>query len=281
MFSNRKRSRKSQNPVRKAIQKLSPRAIEPDAPVVEPDAVEFDDQVVEMGAAKVTAGTAAGSKVGDESTEAGLTELLFILDRSGSMGGLEDDTIGGFNAVIDEHRNAPGDAVVSTILFDHVSEVLHDRVPIQKVRKLMRDDYTVRGSTALYDAVGNAVRFISKIRRYLPADATPTKTIVVIVTDGYENASRTWSLAELRKLIERKREEGWEFLFLGANIDAEREAETLGMDRDFAATYVADGMGNAVMYEAVAQTSKQMRYGARPSVAWKADIDRDRASRRK
>jgi len=212
-----------------------------------------------------------------------LTELVFILDRSGSMGGLESDTIGGFNATLQKHREAEGDAVVSTVLFDNFTEVLHDRIPISTVENLTSRDYWVRGCTALLDATGGAIRHISRVHGYLPDEYRPKKTIFVIITDGYENASRTYSYPKVREMIEQKKAEGWEFLFLGANIDAIGEAAKIGIASDRAATYLADDIGQHIAYEAVADATCAMRSapcGAQIDSDWKANVERDTRKRK-
>ncbi len=212
-----------------------------------------------------------------------LTELVFVVDRSGSMCDLVSDTIGGFNATLEQHRAAEGDAVVSTVLFDNETEVLHDRLPIAQVANITEREYWVRGCTALLDAVGGAIRHIARVRSYLPEEYRPGKTIVVIITDGLENASRKYSHAQVKKLIEQKKEEGWEFLFLGANIDAVGEAGRLGISEDRAVTYLADGIGQRKAYEAVGRATCKMREmpcGATPMDAtWKEAVEEDTAAR--
>ena len=211
-----------------------------------------------------------------------LTELVFILDRSGSMAGLESDTIGGFNATLEQHRAAEGDAVVSTVLFDHEMNVLHDREAIGDVRNLTEHDYQVRGSTALLDAIGKSVHHIERTHRYLPSEYRPEKTIFVIITDGYENASRKYSAHEIKRLIEDKKEQGWEFLFLGANIDAVEEAGKIGINADRAVTYMADSVGNEAAYEAVANATCAMRAMPKMSAmggSWKKAVEEDTAKR--
>ena len=214
-----------------------------------------------------------------------LTELVFIVDRSGSMAGMESDTIGGVNAVLEKNRIAAGEAVVSIVLFDHETEVLRDRVPIQDVPKLDARDYQVRGCTALLDAVGGSVSFIRKVQHYLPEDARPGKTMFVITTDGYENASRRYSYETVKRMIEQRTAEGWEFLFLGANIDAAAEAERIGIACDRAETYMNDTTGNQAMFMAVADATCQVREapkGApRMGSGWKQSILRDRRSRKR
>ena len=189
-----------------------------------------------------------------------LTEIVFILDRSGSMAGLEGDTIGGFNAMIEKQKQEAGEALVSTVLFDHESEVVHDRVDIQKIAPMTRNEYYVRGCTALLDAVGGAIHHIGNIHKYAREEDRPEKTLFVITTDGMENASRRYSYARLKAMIQRQKEKyGWEFLFLGANIDAAREAARFGIDRDCAVDYNADSEGTAVLYEAVSEAVCNVR----------------------
>ena len=205
-----------------------------------------------------------------------LTEIVFILDRSGSMAGLEDDTIGGFNAMIDKQKKEPGEAFVSTVLFDHVSEVIHDRVDIQKIRPMTRADYDVRGCTALLDAVGRAIHHIGNIHKYAREEDRPEKTLFVITTDGMENASREYTYPKLKAMIQRQKElYGWEFIFLGANIDSAKEAARFGIDADHAADYHADRKGTAVVYEAVNDAVCSVR-GSHPMRSdWKRKVDED------
>ena len=212
----------------------------------------------------------------------GLTELVFIVDRSGSMGGLESDTIGGFNATLAEHAKMEGEAVVSTVLFDHETIVLHDRLPIADVKPMTRDDYQVRGCTALLDAVGGSIRHIERVQRYLPEEFRAEKAIFVITTDGYENASQRFTYDQVRNDIERKKADGWEFLFLGANIDAVGEAARMGISADRAVTYIADSEGTQVMNEAVAMATCAMRSassGKRLGSSWKGKVERDTKKR--
>ena len=209
-----------------------------------------------------------------------LTELVFVVDRSGSMGGLESDTIGGLNATLDAHRKEAGEAVVSTVLFDNEVEVLHDRLPIAEVAPVTEKEYWVRGCTALLDAVGGAVNHISRVHGYLPEEARPEHTIVVITTDGLENASREYSYDAVKKLISQKEAQGWNFLFLGANIDAAAEASRIGISSDFAATYVADEEGTRAMHRANCEATVAMRAGtSMPAGAWKREIENDLARR--
>ena len=211
-----------------------------------------------------------------------LTEIVFILDRSGSMAGLEDDTIGGFNAMIEKQKSEPGEALVSTVLFDNERDVIHDRVDIQKVRPMTRKEYYVRGCTALLDAVGKAIHHIGNVHKYAREEDRPEKTLFVITTDGMENASREYSYERVRQMIEKERETyGWEFLFLGANIDAAKEAARFGIDADRAANYHADRQGTAVIYEAVSEAVCSVRASRPMSKAWKRSIDEDYKNRGK
>ena len=205
-----------------------------------------------------------------------LTELVFILDRSGSMAGLEKDTIGGFNGMIEKQRGEAGEAYVSTILFDNVSEVIHERVSLNRIPKLTEKEYYVRGCTALLDAVGGAIHHIGNVHKYAREEDRPGKTLFVITTDGMENASRRYSYEKVREMITRQKEKyGWEFLFLGANIDAAREAARFGISADRAANYHADSVGTGVIYDAVNEAVCSFR-AARPMAAdWKRKIDED------
>jgi uncharacterized protein YegL len=211
-----------------------------------------------------------------------LTELVFILDRSGSMAGLEGDTIGGFNAMIEKQKGETGEALVSTVLFDNESVVIHDRVDIQKIAPLTRKEYYVRGCTALLDAVGMAVHHIGNVHKYARAEDRPEKTVFVITTDGMENASREYTYDRLKAMIERQKERyGWEFLFLGANIDAAKEAARFGIRADFAANYHADSKGTGVIYDTVNDAICQVRQCSAPlSANWKNRVDEDYKSRK-
>lgn len=206
-----------------------------------------------------------------------LTEIVFILDRSGSMAGLEDDTIGGFNAMLEKQKKEPGEAIISTVLFDNYSEVIHDRVDIQKIEPMTRKEYYVRGCTALLDAVGGAIHHIGNVHKYAREEDRPEKTLFVITTDGMENASRQYSYDRLKAMIQRQKEKfGWEFLFLGANIDAAKEAARFGIHADRAANYHADREGTNVIYETVSEAICQVRACAAPlSADWKQKVDAD------
>ena len=205
-----------------------------------------------------------------------LTELVFILDRSGSMAGLEGDTIGGFNAMLEKQRKEPGEAVISTVLFDNETEVIHDRLPLDRVLALTEKEYYVRGCTALLDAVGGAIHHIGNVHKYAREEDRPEKTLFVITTDGLENASRRYTYDKVKAMIERQREKyGWEFLFLGANIDAAREAARFGIRADCAADYHADSIGTEAVYESVCEAVCQVRRSAPLAANWKRKIDAD------
>ena len=215
-----------------------------------------------------------------------MTELVFILDRSGSMAGLESDTIGGFNAMLTKQRATPGEAVVSTVLFDHECQVIHDRVPLEKVQDMSREDYYVRGCTALLDAVGGAIHHIGNVHKYARKEDVPEKTLFIITTDGMENASKRYDYRKVKEMIERqKSKHGWEFLFLGANIDAAREAARFGIGADKAVTYCSDSVGTRLNYDVIADAVAD--YRAAPSCCksvssgWKKRIDEDMRKRGK
>ncbi len=211
------------------------------------------------------------------------TEIVFILDRSGSMAGLEDDTIGGFNAMIEKQKKEQGEALVSTVLFDNESAVVHDRVDVQKIKPMTRKEYYVRGCTALLDAVGGAIHHIGNVHKYAREEDRPEKTLFVITTDGLENASHHYNYAKVKQMIQRQKEVyGWEFLFLGANIDAAREAARFGISADRAANYRADRKGTGVIYETVSESICHVRRSAVPlSADWKRRVDEDYQKREK
>ena len=189
-----------------------------------------------------------------------LTELVMILDRSGSMSGLEADTIGGFNGMIEKQKKEDGEAYVSVILFDDQSEVIYDRVDIGKVEPMTDRQYYVRGCTALLDAVGDAIHHIGNIHKYAREEDVPEKTIFIITTDGMENASRRYNYNKVRRMIERQKEKyNWEFIFLGANIDAAAEAAKIGIGASRAARYECDSAGTALNYSVVGDTVAKLR----------------------
>ena len=210
----------------------------------------------------------------------GITELVFILDRSGSMSGLEADTIGGFNALIEKQRLEPGLCYVSTVLFDNTCQVLHDRVKLAEVPLMTRRDYTVGGCTALMDALGGAIHHIGNIHKYARPEDVPEHTLFVITTDGMENASRRYDSASVKAMISRQKERfGWEFLFLAANIDAVETAGRFGIAPDRAVNYRADRRGTQVVYDTVCDAVSQVRSCAPLSDNWSEAIDADYNSR--
>ncbi|OWV01959.1 vWA domain-containing protein [Fibrobacter sp. UWR2] len=206
----------------------------------------------------------------------GLTEIVFILDRSGSMSGLEKDTIGGFNSTIERQKREEGEAIVSTVLFDDDTEVLHDRVSLEKIAPLTDKEYYARGSTALLDAIGGAIHHIGNVHKYAREEDRPEKTIFVITTDGYENASRKYSSDRVKQMVERQKQKyGWEFIFLGANIDAVETARNFGIDEERAANFVNDGAGIEVMYEAQCCLMSDIRHNRKNERMWKKNVDAD------
>ena len=210
-----------------------------------------------------------------------LTELVFILDRSGSMSGLEADTIGGFNAMIGRQRGARGEALVSTVLFDTRSEVIHDRVDIRRIEPMTRRQYTPGGCTALLDAVGGAIHHIGQVRRYAREEDRPEHTLFVITTDGMENASRRYTAEQVREMIGRQKARfGWEFLFLGANIDAVQTAGHFGIGEDRAVNYHSDHEGTALNYEVLSDAITTVRNAQPLGREWKQRIDEDYRRRR-
>ena len=204
-----------------------------------------------------------------------LTELVMILDRSGSMGGLEGDTIGGYNSMLQKQREAEGEVLVSTVLFDNVSEVLYDRIPLRNMPRMTEKEYYVRGCTALLDAIGGAIHHIGNVHKYAREEDRPEKTIFVITTDGLENASRNYTYEKVKQMVERQKEKyGWEFLFLGANIDAAREAGRMGIAPDRAVNYNCDSEGIARNYEGVNCAVTSIRSGSLDK-NWRKEIDQD------
>ena len=215
-----------------------------------------------------------------ETEKNNVTELVFILDRSGSMSGLEKDTIGGFNAMVEKQRKQEGAAYVSTVLFNQVSSVVHDRVDIRKVEPMTEDVYCVGGCTALLDAIGDAVKHIGNVHKYARPEDVPAHTLFVITTDGMENASRRFSGDQVRKLIEHEKEKyGWEFLFLGANIDAVETARRIGINEDRAVEYCCDSEGIELNYASMSDCVSDVRAGRGVSAKWSARIREDNAKR--
>lgn len=205
-----------------------------------------------------------------------MTELVFILDRSGSMSGLEKDTIGGFNSMIERQKRQAGETLVSTVLFDTTSTVIHDRLPLGRVPRMTEKEYFTRGCTALLDAVGGAIHHIGNIHKYARREDVPERTLFVITTDGYENASKRYDYETVRRMIERQKERyGWEFLFLGANIDAAAEARRFGIGADRAVNYKCDEAGTALNYEVIGEAVCSVRAAQPLGTAWKRRIDED------
>ena len=205
-----------------------------------------------------------------------MTELVFILDRSGSMSGLEKDTIGGFNSMIEKQKREDGQALVSTVLFDNESVVIHDRLPLDRVPPLTEKEYFTRGCTALLDAVGGAIHHIRNVHKYARKEDVPEKTLFIITTDGYENASRRYDYEKVRHMIQHEKEKyGWEFLFLGANIDAAAEAKRFGISEDRAVTYKCDAAGTALNYDVISEAVCHVRASRPLDASWKARIDQD------
>lgn len=211
-----------------------------------------------------------------------LTEIVFILDRSGSMSGLESDTIGGFNSMLAKQQKQEGEAYISTVLFDNEMQVLHDRVSIRKVKPLTDEDYYVGGCTALLDAVGRSVKHIAHVHKYAREDDRPAKTMVVIITDGFENASREYSYRDVKKLITHEQEKyGWEFIFMGANIDAVAEADRFGIREERAVRYENDCEGVALNFDAVECCMESVRACAPIPKGWSAKISANYKSKNK
>lgn len=209
-----------------------------------------------------------------------LTEIVFILDRSGSMGGLEADTIGGFNAMIEKQKKTEGEAYVTTVLFDSTIETLHDRVDVREIKPLTDRDYYVRGCTALLDAIGHSINHIANIHKYSRPEDVPQRTIFVITTDGMENASTIYSRDKVKRMIEHeKKKYGWEFLFLGANIDAVETASHYGIDSSRAVRYHSDSVGTQLNYSVLSDTISSFREGCALTGEWKALIMKDYDSR--
>ena len=212
----------------------------------------------------------------------GITELVFILDRSGSMSGLEKDTIGGFNSMIEKQKKQDGECFVSTVLFDNESEVIHDRVKLSDIPKMTENDYTVRGCTALIDAIGGAIHHIGNIHKYARPEDVPEHTMFIITTDGMENASHRYTSDRVKAMIERQKEKyGWEFLFIGANIDAVETAARYGINSDRAVNYHADEKGTKILYATVSETICNMRTNAPIQSDWSDDINNDYQKRNK
>ena len=210
-----------------------------------------------------------------------ITELVFILDRSGSMAGLESDTIGGFNGLVERQKQQEGRCFVTTVLFDHESVTLHDRVPLEKLAPMTNRDYTVRGCTALLDAVGDTIRHVASIHRYARPEDVPAHTLFVITTDGMENASRKYTAERIRRMISHEEKKyGWEFLFLGANIDAVATAKRYGIRPTNAVDYNADRIGTDIAFRAVSEAVGCVRASAPLAASWSDSIRKDHSSRK-
>ena len=206
----------------------------------------------------------------------GLTELVFILDKSGSMGGLESDTIGGFNSMLTKQKTEAGEAIVTTALFDNNYELLHDRIDIQAVSPITDEEYQVGGNTALVDAIGMTIHKIKNAQKHTAEDCRPEKTLFVIITDGEENASREYTADRVKARIEYQKEKyGWEFIFLGANIDAVQTARGFGIDAQNAQNYQADGVGVSTSYAAISEAVSMFRGIGRTGKAWKNTVTKD------
>lgn len=205
-----------------------------------------------------------------------LTEVVFILDKSGSMAGLETDTIGGFNSLLSKQKKAEGEAVVTTVFFNHHYEILHDRINVRGISPITEEDYEVGGTTALLDAIGFSIQKIANVQKHTRKDQRADKVLFVITTDGMENASREFTAAKIKKMIEtQKLKHGWDFMFLGANIDAIATAAKFGIDEDFAVDYHADNIGTKLNYELVGEAVTKLRSGKNIDRSWKQGIERD------
>lgn len=205
-----------------------------------------------------------------------LVELVFILDRSGSMSGLEDDTIGGYNAMLEKQKKEPGEAIITTVLFDDKYELLHDRINLRGIGPITDKEYFVRGSTALLDAIGRTINKIGNAQKHTMEEERAERVLFVITTDGMENASREFTYEKVRKMIEhQKNKYGWEFIFLGANIDAIAIAERFGISKDRATNYNADSEGTLLNYEVISETVSCIRANRKISDNWKERIDED------
>ncbi|MBO4859735.1 MAG: VWA domain-containing protein [Treponema sp.] len=204
-----------------------------------------------------------------------LTEIVFILDKSGSMSGLEKDTIGGYNSFIERQKKVEGEAYVSTVLFSNYSNVIHDRVPLEKIEPMTEEQYTTDGCTALLDAIGGAIKHIGNVHKYAREEDRPEKTVFVITTDGQENSSHEYTYEKIKKLISRQQEKyGWEFMFLGANMDAISEASKLGIGKDRAVRYECDAAGTMLNFACVSEAMVDFREGKEMTSGWKTKIEK-------
>jgi hypothetical protein len=205
-----------------------------------------------------------------------VTELVFILDKSGSMAGLEADTIGGYNAMLKKQQKAEGEAIVTTVLFNHENELFHDRINVRGISPITEEDYQVGGTTALLDTIGFTIQKFVNVQKRTSEDERAEKVLFVITTDGMENASREFTADKIKKMVQHQKEKyGWEFLFLGANIDAISTAARFGIDEDFAVDYHADNKGTQLNYEAVNEAVVNLRSGKKIDRSWKKGIEKD------
>ncbi|MGX8773519.1 MAG: vWA domain-containing protein [Bacillota bacterium] len=210
----------------------------------------------------------------------GMTEMVFVIDRSGSMSGLESDTIGGFNSTIKKQKEEEGEATVTTVLFDNRYEVLHDRFDIKQIGEMTENEYYTRGTTALLDALGRSIKKTINVQRNLPEDERAENVIFVVITDGYENASREFSYSDIKRLIETEQEKyGWDFLFLGANIDVAAESERLGIRRDRAVRYMHDDVGTGMAYRSISRAVSSKRINKDIDESWCEEVKADYAAR--
>ena len=213
--------------------------------------------------------------------KANLTEIVFVLDKSGSMSGLEKDTIGGFNSMLENQKKEAGEAVISTVLFDDRMQVVHDRADLSGVKNLTEKDYKVGGCTALLDALGRSIKHISKVQKALPEDERPEKTMFIITTDGQENSSHEYSYEKIKKMINKKQEKKqWEFLFLGANMDAISTAADIGIKADRATNFICDSVGTAVNYSVLGRAVTKFRscpkaMASEALTGWDAEVVED------
>lgn len=210
-----------------------------------------------------------------------LTEVIFIIDESGSMHGLEKDTIGGFNSLLLKQKKEEGECLVSTVLFNTINKTLHDRISINNIKELEEKDYNPSGCTALLDALGETINKIKNIHKYIREEDIPVKTMFIITTDGMENASIKYTKKEIKQMIENQKEKGWEFIYLAANIDAVSSAKEYGIDEDSCTDYVCDKLGNAVVYECMSKAISCVRKKKKVERGWNKEAKEDFIKRRK
>ena len=204
-----------------------------------------------------------------------LTEVVFILDRSGSMSGLEEDTIGGYNSFLNKQKEEDGECLISTVLFNNKSEVVHDRIDIREIENMTRNDYFASGATALIDAMGSSIHHIRSVHKYIREEDRPEHTIFVIITDGLENASHKYSSKEVKKMVEKQKKEGWEFIFLGANIDAVETAKEYGISEDRSTNFLNDEKGIGTNFASLSKAVSGMRAYGQVCKDWDEEIERD------